>query len=160
MVWLIRIWIIHQVTRVQVVHTTYCFLLFSFFSYLLLKVIRLLSCILSEDHNLTLGYPFQSQPFWSINIADVTSCENVTDIQSWYRTYRYIYIFLYIYLFWVQGSIMNVGLRDIFDMDRFSISSNILFAQGTKSSYFLFPKMWAHMRYPCYMVTIRSYISA
>ena len=32
--------------------------LFSFFSYLLLKVIRLLSCILSEDDNLTLGYPF------------------------------------------------------------------------------------------------------
>ena len=32
--------------------------LFSFFSYLLLKVIRLLSCILSEDDNLTLGDPF------------------------------------------------------------------------------------------------------
>ena len=156
MVWLIRIWIIHQVTRVQVLYTTYCFLLFSFFSYLLLKVIRLLSFILSEDDNLTLGYPFQSQPFWSTNMADVTSCENVTDIQSWYRTYRYIYI----YLFWVQGSIMTVGHRDIFDMDRFSISSNILFVQGTKSSYFLFRKMWARMRYPCYMVTIRNYISA
>ena len=48
-------WIIHQMTRVQVLHTTYCCLLFSFFSYLLLQVIRVLSCILSEDNNLTLG---------------------------------------------------------------------------------------------------------
>ena len=32
----VQIWIIHQMTRVQVLHTTYCFLLFSFFSYLIL----------------------------------------------------------------------------------------------------------------------------
>ena len=42
-------------TRVQVLHTICCFLLFSFFSYLLL--IRLLSCILNEDDNLTFGCP-------------------------------------------------------------------------------------------------------
>ena len=34
------------------------YLLISFFSYLLSTVIRLLSCISSEDDNLTLGYPF------------------------------------------------------------------------------------------------------
>ena len=34
------------------------FLLFSFISYLLLSAIRLLSCILSEEDNLTLGHPF------------------------------------------------------------------------------------------------------
>ena len=37
-------------TLVQILHTIYCFPLFSFFSHLLLKVIRLLSCILSEDN--------------------------------------------------------------------------------------------------------------
>ena len=31
-----RMWIIYQITRVQVLRTTYCSLLFSFFSYLLL----------------------------------------------------------------------------------------------------------------------------
>ena len=43
-------------TRVQVLHIIYCFLLFSFFSYLLLQVIRLLSCILSEDRLLVVPH--------------------------------------------------------------------------------------------------------
>ena len=46
-------WIIRQMTRVQGLYTTYCFFLFSFFSYLLLQVTRVLSFILSEDDNLT-----------------------------------------------------------------------------------------------------------
>ena len=36
---------------------------------------------------------------------------------------------------------MNVGHRDIFDMDRFSISSNILLVQGTtQKQLFSVPK--------------------
>ena len=45
-----------DMTWVQVLHIIYCFLLFSFFSYLLLQVIRLLSCILSEDRLLVVPH--------------------------------------------------------------------------------------------------------
>ena len=52
MVLWIRMWNIHSGSS-----ATYN-LLFSFFSYLLLQVIRILPSILSEDDNLTLGFPF------------------------------------------------------------------------------------------------------
>ena len=40
------------------VHTTNCFRLFFFFSYLKVTLNYSLSCILSEDDNLIFGYPF------------------------------------------------------------------------------------------------------
>ena len=40
--------------------------------------LRLLSCILSKDHNLILGYPFWSQPLWYVVnfMKEVLSCKS------------------------------------------------------------------------------------
>ena len=141
--------IIHQMTRVQVLHTPYYFLLFSLFS-------------LSYKTPI-MYFEWRWQSYFGVSILVTTVLEHQhggRDVmwKSYWHTKLKSNIPIFIYLFWVQDSIMNMGHRDIFYMDRFSILSNILLVQGTKSSYFLFRKIWGHMRYPCYMVTICNYI--